>query len=120
MKFVFFNFSLFFVSLLYLRIILCFSLVGSCFENLLEINKNPISYFFDNIGDGGYTFFDGGGINNKRIKYKKEMRKFPHPRSKDTIEAVAKRWGSLYGFHAAEAFELVTSRIKNFNNSLFS
>ena len=48
------------------------------------------------------------------------MRKFPHPRSKDTIEAVAKRWGSLYGFHAAEAFELVTSRIKNFNNSLFS
>ena len=53
-------------------------------------------------------------------EYKKEMRKFPHPRSKDTIEAVAKRWGSLYGFHAAEAFELVTSRIKNFNNSLFS
>lgn len=53
-------------------------------------------------------------------KYKKEIRKFPHPRSKETIESVAKRWGSLYGFKAAEAFELVMSRIKNFDNSLFT
>lgn len=51
---------------------------------------------------------------NALSKYKKELRPFPHPRSKQTIDAVAKRWGSLYGFKAAEAFELVMSRVSNF------
>jgi len=50
--------------------------------------------------------------------YKNEIRKYTHPRSKETIEAVARRWGSLYGFQAAEAFEVIMSRIdkvdKNF------
>lgn len=50
-------------------------------------------------------------------QYKKEIRKFPHPRSSQTIESVAKRWGSLYGFEAAEAFELIFTRLKNFNKS---
>tara|TARA_B100000029_G_scaffold17500_2_gene17922 strand:- start:3217 stop:3948 length:732 start_codon:yes stop_codon:yes gene_type:complete len=49
-------------------------------------------------------------------KYKKEIRNFPHPRSKKTIESVATRWGSLYGFKAAEAFELVMCKTSNFDN----
>ena len=48
-------------------------------------------------------------------EYKNEIRKFPHPRSKETIQAVAKRWGSLYGFMAAEAFEIIMSRFGSFN-----
>ena len=48
-------------------------------------------------------------------EYKKEIQKFPHPRSKETIEAVARRWGSLYGFRAAEAFEIVMQRITDFH-----
>ncbi len=48
-------------------------------------------------------------------EYKNELREYPHPRSTETIEAVAKRWGSLYGFKAAEAFEIVMKRINNFN-----
>ena len=47
-------------------------------------------------------------------EYKNEIRKFPHPRSKETLEAVAIRWGSLYGYKAAEAFEIVYTRSKNF------
>lgn len=47
-------------------------------------------------------------------KYKNEIQKFPHPRSKETIEAVAKRWGSVYGFKAAEAFEIIMTRISDF------
>ena len=47
----------------------------------------------------------------KKIKAMKlfvnEIRKFPHPRSSENIEYVAKRWGTVSGFNAAEAFELI-------------
>ena len=36
-----------------------------------------------------------------------EIRKFPHPRSSENIKHVARRWGSVSGFNAAEAFELI-------------
>ena len=39
--------------------------------------------------------------------YKKEVKAFPHPRSLKTLEHIAKRWGSVSGFSAAEAFYLV-------------
>jgi N-acetylglucosamine malate deacetylase 1 len=47
-------------------------------------------------------------------EYKNEIRKFPHPRSKEAIEAAAIRWGSLYGYKAAEAFEIVFTRSQSF------
>ena len=47
-------------------------------------------------------------------EYKNEIRKFPHPRSKEALEAAAIRWGSLYGYKAAEAFEIVYTRSQNF------
>ncbi len=40
-------------------------------------------------------------------KYSKEIRQFPHPRSVEALEAVAKRWGSVSGFRAAEAFTII-------------
>ena len=47
----------------------------------------------------------------KKIKamelFVNEIRKFPHPRSSKNIKYVAKRWGSVSGFKAAEAFELI-------------
>ena len=45
--------------------------------------------------------------------YEYEFRKSPHPRSKEITEAVAKRWGSLSGFNAAEAFEIIMNRVDN-------
>lgn len=39
--------------------------------------------------------------------YKDELREFPHPRSVEALEVIAKRWGSVSGFKAAEAFCLV-------------
>lgn len=45
-------------------------------------------------------------------EYKNEIKKFPHPRSKKSLEAMALRWGSLYGYNAAEAFEIIFSRSK--------
>ena len=41
--------------------------------------------------------------------YQTESREFPHPRSPEALRAVATRWGSVAGCHAAEAFELVRS-----------
>ena len=47
----------------------------------------------------------------KKIKamelFTSEIRKFPHPRSSKNIKYVAGRWGSVSGFKAAEAFELI-------------
>ena len=41
--------------------------------------------------------------------YESEARKFPHPRSPEALRAIAARWGSVVGCHAAEAFEMVRS-----------
>jgi LmbE family N-acetylglucosaminyl deacetylase len=41
--------------------------------------------------------------------YESEARTFPHPRSPETLRAIATRWGSVVGCAAAEAFELVRS-----------
>lgn len=41
--------------------------------------------------------------------YDTETRKFPHPRSPEAVRAIAMRWGSVAGFPAAEAFELIRS-----------
>lgn len=45
--------------------------------------------------------------------YKNEIREFPHPRSNETITALARRWGSLSGYNAAEAFEIIRIRTSN-------
>lgn len=39
--------------------------------------------------------------------YESELRSFPHPRSPGSLRAIARRWGSVVGCEAAEAFELV-------------
>jgi LmbE family N-acetylglucosaminyl deacetylase len=41
--------------------------------------------------------------------YETETREFPHPRSPEALRAVARRWGSVVGCDAAEAFELIRS-----------
>lgn len=41
--------------------------------------------------------------------YESESRTFPHPRSPEALEAAARRWGSVAGCPAAEAFELIRS-----------
>ncbi len=40
-------------------------------------------------------------------EYRNEIRKFPHPRSVEGLEIIAKRWGSVSGYNAAEAFCLI-------------
>lgn len=42
--------------------------------------------------------------------YDSETRKPPHPRSREVLSAIARRWGSVAGLDAAEAFELVRMR----------
>jgi len=39
--------------------------------------------------------------------YESEARPFPHPRSSEALQALARRWGSAAGCEAAEGFELV-------------
>ena len=39
--------------------------------------------------------------------YRTEIEKFPHPRSTEALEIISKRWGTVSGFFAAEAFCLV-------------
>ncbi len=39
--------------------------------------------------------------------YESESRPSPHPRSPEVLSAIARRWGSMVGLEAAEAFQLV-------------
>jgi LmbE family N-acetylglucosaminyl deacetylase len=45
--------------------------------------------------------------------YHYEIRKPPHPRSKVITKAIANRWGSLSGYNAAEAFEIIMTRVND-------
>ncbi len=40
-------------------------------------------------------------------KYKSEVNNFPHPRSIEALDVIAKKWGTVSGFKSAEAFYLV-------------
>ena len=53
-------------------------------------------------------------------QYNYEIRKMPHPRSEEITIAVAQRWGSLAGVKAAEAFEIVMTRIQNIDDSFLA
>lgn len=57
------------------------------------------------------VYIDITGTIDKKIKaleiYETELRKSPHPRSKESIRTTAKRWGSISGLGSAEAFETV-------------
>lgn len=44
---------------------------------------------------------------NALKQYKTELEKFPHPRSLASVEIISKRWGTVSGFKAAEAFCLI-------------
>ena len=49
--------------------------------------------------------------------YKSELRNYPHPRSIEAIEIIARRWGSVVGFEAAEPFVLVRGIIKRLSDA---
>jgi len=57
------------------------------------------------------VFVDIGSTLETKIQamqcYESEARPFPHPRSPEALRAIARRWGSVSGLQAAEAFELV-------------
>jgi LmbE family N-acetylglucosaminyl deacetylase len=57
------------------------------------------------------VFVDVTHMLEKKISamscYRTETRQFPHPRSPEALRAIATRWGSVAGYGAAEAFELV-------------
>jgi LmbE family N-acetylglucosaminyl deacetylase len=57
------------------------------------------------------TFVDVAGTLDTKVAamecYRSERRAFPHPRSPDGLRAAARRWGTVVGLEAAEAFQLV-------------
>jgi LmbE family N-acetylglucosaminyl deacetylase len=44
--------------------------------------------------------------------YKSELRNFPHPRSLEVIQASAIKWGASVGMNAAEAFQIIWSKLQ--------
>lgn len=46
---------------------------------------------------------------NAMAQYESEASVFPHPRSSEALNSIARRWGSVVGCPAAEAFELIRS-----------
>ena len=59
-------------------------------------------------------FNASGGTDtaNPTNLYEDEIRSFPHPRSLEAIDALAKWRGSTSGFRAAEAFVSIQTRWK--------
>jgi len=61
------------------------------------------------------TYVDVGATLERKIaalrEYDGELRAFPHPRSAEGLDVVARRWGSVVGVDAAEAFETIRAVI---------
>lgn len=77
-----------------------------CYETLSETDEGrSLKEFSPNI------FEDIGDEYDKKIKamkiYKSEIKEFPHPRSLEMLEVLAKKRGSEAGFKLAEAFVLI-------------
>ena len=57
------------------------------------------------------TFVDISKELPSKIKalncYKTEIEEFPHPRSAKALESIGRRWGTVSGYYAAEAFSLI-------------
>jgi LmbE family N-acetylglucosaminyl deacetylase len=57
------------------------------------------------------VFFDIASTLERKIAamqvYESELRAFPHPRSAESLRVIAKRWGSVSGLLAAEAFSVI-------------
>ena len=57
------------------------------------------------------VFFNISGTINIKLKalkeYKSELREYPHPRSLEGVELIAKNWGMKVGLSYAEAFKIV-------------
>ncbi|HVL68434.1 MAG TPA: PIG-L deacetylase family protein [Vicinamibacterales bacterium] len=57
------------------------------------------------------VFVDIGATLDRKIDamqtYESEARAFPHPRSPEALRAAARRWGSVAGLDAAEAFQII-------------
>jgi len=64
----------------------------------------PLS-FFPNV------FYDISGTIDVKLRaleeYKTELREYPHPRSLEGVELIAKNWGMKVGLNYAEAFTIV-------------
>ena len=76
-----------------------------CFE-LLSSTEWSFSYEFK-----PNYFIDIKNELENKIKamklYKNEIRKYPHPRSVESTKHTACKWGTVSGFFAAEAFQLI-------------
>lgn len=58
-------------------------------------------------------FIDVAGTLEQKLsameEYLSESTTFPHPRSEEALTIIAKRWGTVVGVNAAEAFEIIRS-----------
>lgn len=88
---------------------------NSCSVKKVYAYEVPSSteWAFGQVAEGFHAnvFIDISKELDKKIEalgiYKSETRAFPHPRSPEAIRALAQKWGSVAGFDAAEAFELI-------------
>ncbi len=90
--------------------------VGHCVRNLYVFEiPSSTDWSFHRLVPGfePNTFFNiESSLEVKKRAmacYETEVQAFPHPRSLEGLEVVARRWGTVVGCKAAEAFELVRS-----------
>lgn len=87
------------------REIYCFETFSSTEWNFLSADKFVPNYFV-NIETTIQDKLEGMKC------YKSELREFPHPRSLESLEINAKKWGTVTGCPYAEAFECIRKIVK--------
>ncbi len=94
----------------------CRPMAGTCVKELYSFEiPSSTEWAFGQMG-GAFVpnvFFDVSGYLNRKTAamqtYESEKREFPHPRSPESLTALAQKWGSASGLAAAESYMTIFS-----------
>jgi LmbE family N-acetylglucosaminyl deacetylase len=81
--------------------VICFETLSSTEWSFGKVNTTFNPNYFVNITETLKKKIDAMAC------YKSELRDYPHPRSLESLEISAKKWGTVIGCKYAEAFEIV-------------
>lgn len=89
-----------------------------CVQNIILFETPSSTEWNFKYGDSAFRpnlFFDISNTVQYKLQamecYLTETTVFPHPRSSESLETIAKRWGSVVGKRYVEAFEILRSII---------
>ena len=97
----------------------CRPVNNNCVDNIVCFETPSSTEWNFKYGDSSFRpnlFYDVDKTLEFKLRamecYLTESTEYPHPRSSEALSVIAKRWGTVVGVNAAEAFEIIRCIVK--------